>query len=49
MQDLKVEIEVIKKTQAEEILEMENLGKKTGTTDASITKEYRRWKRESQA
>ena len=31
-------IEAIKKTQTEEILEMENLGKGTGTTDASITK-----------
>ena len=37
VQDLKMEIEAIKKTQTEEILEMENLGKRTGTTDASIT------------
>jgi hypothetical protein len=35
-QDLKREIEAIKNTQTEAILEMENLGKKTGTTDASI-------------
>ena len=28
-----MEIEAIKKTQTEEILEMENLGKITGTTD----------------
>ena len=34
---LKVEIEAIKKTQTEEILEMENLIKKTGMTDATIT------------
>jgi hypothetical protein len=37
VQDLKEEIEVIKKTQSEEILEMENLGKRTRTKDASIT------------
>ena len=37
VQDLKLEIEAIKKTQIEGILEMENLGKGTGTTDASIT------------
>ena len=33
VQDLKMEIEAIKKTQTEGILEMENLGKKTETTD----------------
>jgi hypothetical protein len=37
VQDLKVEIEARKKPQAEEILEAENLGKRAGTTDASIT------------
>ena len=36
-QDLKMEIEAIKKTQTEAILEMENIGKGTGTTDTSIT------------
>ena len=35
-QDLKVEIEAIKKTQTEGILEMENLGKRIGTADLSI-------------
>ena len=30
-------IEAIKKTQRKGILEMENLGKRTGTTDTSIT------------
>ena len=45
--DLKVEMEVIKKTQTERLLEMKNLGKRTGTTDVSPTK-YRGWKRESQ-
>lgn len=29
-------VEAINKTQTEGILEMENLGKRTGTTDASI-------------
>jgi hypothetical protein len=37
VQDLKMKIEAIKKTQTEGILEMENLGKGTGTTDTSIT------------
>ena len=37
IQDLKVEIKTINKTQAEEILEMENLEKKTGTIDTRIT------------
>lgn len=37
VQDLKREIEEIKKTQTEAVLEMKNLGKRTGTTDASIT------------
>ena len=37
VQDLKTEMEVIKKTQSEEWLDMENLGKLTGTTDTSIT------------
>jgi hypothetical protein len=36
-QDLKLERETIKKTQMEATLEMENLGKRTGTTDTSIT------------
>jgi hypothetical protein len=46
MQDLKVEIEVIKKTQTGGILGMGNLGKRTGAADASPT-ENRRWKRDS--
>ena len=37
VQDLKMEAEAIKKTQTEGILEIENLGKGTGTTDDSIT------------
>ena len=37
VQSLKVEIEAIKKAQTEEILEKENLGKRTRTTDTSIT------------
>ena len=37
MEDQKVEIEAIKKTQTEDILEMENLMKRTGTVDVRIT------------
>ena len=35
-QDLKTKIEAIKKTQTEGIIEMENMGKPSGTTNASI-------------
>jgi biotin operon repressor len=38
IQDLKVEIETIKKSQKETTLALENLGKKLGVIDASITK-----------
>ena len=37
VQELKIEIEAIKKTQAEGILEMENLGKRTGARETSTT------------
>jgi chaperonin cofactor prefoldin len=37
VQNLKVEVETIKKRQREADLEMENLGKKSGITDVSIT------------
>ena len=37
IQDLKMEIETIKKSQRETILELENLGKRSGVIDASIT------------
>ena len=36
-QDLKVEVETIKKWQSETTLEIENLGKKSGAINASIT------------
>ena len=36
IQDLKMEVETIKKSQRETTLEMENLGKKSGSIDASI-------------
>jgi hypothetical protein len=36
-QDLKMETETIKKSQRETALELENLGKKSGLIDASIT------------
>jgi hypothetical protein len=38
IQDLKMEIETIKKSQRETTLEIENLGKRSGVIDASITK-----------
>jgi SMC interacting uncharacterized protein involved in chromosome segregation len=37
IQDLKVEVETIKKTQRETTLEIETLGKKTGTIDVTIS------------
>ena len=36
IQDPKMEVETIKKAQMEATLEMENLGKRLGTTDVSI-------------
>ena len=46
IRDLKREVDTIKKTQSEAMLEIETLGKKSGTIDASAT-EYKKWKRES--
>ena len=46
IQDLKMEVETIKKTQRKTTLEIEILGKKSRAI-ASAT-EYKRWKRESQ-
>jgi hypothetical protein len=46
--DLKSKVDTIKKTQNEATLEIETLGKKSGTIDVSISKKYKRWKRESQ-
>jgi hypothetical protein len=37
VQDQKMEIEIIKKSQSKATLELENLGKRPGVTDASIT------------
>ena len=37
VQDLKVEVQTIMKTQIEATLEMKNVGKRSRTTDASIT------------
>ena len=34
--DLKMELETLKKSQKETVLEMENLGKRAGVTDARI-------------
>ena len=46
-QDLKMEIEAIKKTQTEGILEMENLVKRTETIDTSITNRIQEMKERS--
>ena len=48
IQDLEREVDRIKKTQSEATLEIETLGNKSGTIDASMRTEYKRWKRESQ-
>ena len=37
VQDLKTEMEAMKKTQTKGQLDMKNLGKQTGTTETSIT------------
>ena len=37
IEDLKREVDTIKKIQSEAMLEIENLGKKSGTIDASIS------------
>jgi predicted nucleic acid-binding Zn-ribbon protein len=37
IQDLKIEIETIKKSQRETTLKLENLGKRSGAIDTSIT------------
>jgi DNA anti-recombination protein RmuC len=41
IQDLKMELETIKKSQRETSLELENLGKRSGVIDASITNNAR--------
>jgi predicted nucleic acid-binding Zn-ribbon protein len=38
IQDLKRDVDTIKKTQSEATLEIENIGKKSGTIDVSISK-----------
>jgi predicted nucleic acid-binding Zn-ribbon protein len=48
IQDLKMEVETMKKTQRETTLEIETLEKKSGTIDVSIATEYKRWKRQPQ-
>jgi hypothetical protein len=42
-------IEPTKKPQMEVNLEMENLGKRTGTRDTGVTNTIQEWKRESPA
>jgi hypothetical protein len=48
IQELKTEVETMKKTQRETTLEIEPQGKKSGTIDEPTATEYKRWKRESQ-
>jgi hypothetical protein len=42
IQELKMEVQTIKKTQTETIPEIDILGKKSRTIDESISKEYKR-------
>lgn len=44
VQDMKVEIKSIKKTQTKRKLRMEILGIQTGTSEANLTKKTQRWK-----
>ena len=46
--DLKWEVDMIKKTQSKATLEIETLGKKSGTIDVSISNRIQEQKRESQ-
>ena len=46
--DLKSKVDTITKTQSEATVEIETLGKKSGTIDGASATEYKRWKRESQ-
>ena len=48
IQDIKREVDTIKKTQSEATLEIETLGKKSGTTDESISNRIQEMERESQ-
>ena len=48
MQDLKRKIEKIKKTQRQTTLEIETLGKKSGTIDANITNKQVEFLKEKQ-
>ena len=41
-QEQKIEIDTTKKSQIETTLEMENLGKRSGATDESITKRIKK-------
>ena len=44
IQDIKREVDTIKKTQTEAMLDIENLGKKSGTIDASISNQIEEMK-----
>lgn len=49
VQGLKEEIELVKKTQIEENLEIKKLGTWAGAFKSSLTVEYKSWKWDSQA
>jgi cell division protein FtsB len=48
IQDLKIELETMKKPQCETILEIENLEKRSGVIEVSITNKIQEIKRKSQ-
>jgi hypothetical protein len=45
IQDLKLEVETVKKTQTETILDIEFIGKKSGVIDVSITNRIKEMER----
>lgn len=49
VQDVKLEIESIKKTETVGNLKIKKLGTQAGSSEASLTSQYKRWKREAQA
>jgi len=46
--NLEREMEAINKTQTEAVMDIENLGKRTGTADITTPIEYKKWKRKFQ-
>ena len=48
VQDLKMKIGTIEKSETKAFWRWKNLGKRTRTADKTTPREYKRWKRESQ-